>query len=177
MRRNQCRILVANVIAIAVIVVSLMPASLHAEPVTPDTKQSIAFFGFRLINSSLVDASEAEINRIKLLDTTIKKILIENGRLRVIDVPEDILQEIAKSQFLGNCECEAEYGKRVGAKLMGWGTVQKISNLILNINIYIADVETNQYKFIKSADIRGNTDTSWLRGLRWLMRYYLDELK
>ncbi|MCP4410012.1 MAG: DUF2380 domain-containing protein [Gammaproteobacteria bacterium] len=59
----------------------------------------------------------------------------------------------------------------------GWGTVQKVSNLILNINVYIADVETNQFIFIKSVDIRGNTDKSWTRGLNWLLRYYLKDVK
>ena len=54
-----------------------------------------------------------------------------------------------------------------------WGTVQKVSNLILNINVYTEDAESGKMKFARSVDIRGNTDESWRRGLDYLLRNYL----
>ena len=48
------------------------------------------------------------------------------------------------------------------------GTVQKVSNLILNVNVYVAGEDGTERAF--SADIRGNTDESWRRGLDWLIR-------
>jgi hypothetical protein len=39
--------------------------------------------------------------------------------------------------------------------------VQKVSNLILNINLYMEDVQTGRMEFARSVDIRGNTDESW----------------
>jgi len=53
----------------------------------------------------------------------------------------------------------------VGADWPAWGTVQKVSNLILNINVYMEDVATGNLEFVKSVDIRGNTDESWRHGL------------
>lgn len=41
---------------------------------------------------------------------------------------------------------------------MAWVTVQKVSNLILNINVYMGDVANDKMTFIKSVDVRGNTD-------------------
>jgi hypothetical protein len=51
--------------------------------------------------------------------------------------------------------------------------VQKVSNLILNINVYMEDAEAEKMEFVKSVDIRGNTDESWRHGLDYLLRHYL----
>lgn len=48
-----------------------------------------------------------------------------------------------------------------------------LSNLILNINVYMEDTATGKMEFVKSVDIRGNNDESWRRGLDYLLRYYL----
>jgi hypothetical protein len=48
--------------------------------------------------------------------------------------------------------------------------VQKVSNLILNISIYLRDVHSGQLITAMSADMRGNTDESWSRTLDWLIR-------
>ena len=52
-------------------------------------------------------------------------------------------------------------------------TVQKVSNLILNINVYMADVANDKMTFIKSVDVRGNTDESWSRSMTYLLNNYL----
>jgi uncharacterized protein YeeX (DUF496 family) len=49
-------------------------------------------------------------------------------------------------------------------------TVQKVSNLILNINIYVRDASSGATIAAMSADMRGNTDESWSRTLDWLVR-------
>ena len=56
---------------------------------------------------------------------------------------------------------------------MAWVTVQKVSNLILNINVYMADVANDKMTFIKSVDVRGNTDKSWTRSMTYLLDNYL----
>ena len=50
------------------------------------------------------------------------------------------------------------YSKRVGADFVAWIRVQKVSNLILNMNVYIADVKAGRTVLTKSVDLRGNTD-------------------
>ena len=49
-------------------------------------------------------------------------------------------------------------------------TVQKVSNLILNMNLYVADPQTGKQTFMKSVDMRGNTDESWSRAMSYLLR-------
>ena len=58
----------------------------------------------------------------------------------------------------------------LGADLAMTGVVQKVSNLILNINLYLRDVHTGQLVAAASADMRGNTDESWSRATAYLVR-------
>jgi hypothetical protein len=59
--------------------------------------------------------------------------------------------------------------RRIGAELAITGTVQKVSNLILNMNIYVRDASSGAIIAAMSADMRGNTDESWSRTLDWLV--------
>lgn len=97
-----------------------------------------------------------------------------HGLYRVM-APEragDVLVALrARHAFLYNCpQCKAELGQAAGVRLVAVGWVQKVSNLILNINVEISDAVSGQVVFVKSVDIRGNTDESWTRGMRFLVR-------
>jgi hypothetical protein len=48
--------------------------------------------------------------------------------------------------------------------------VQKVSNLILNLNIYLRGARDDRLLQAMSADFRGNTDESWSRALNYLIR-------
>ena len=60
--------------------------------------------------------------------------------------------------------------RELGADLAVTGFVQKVSNLILNINVIIRDARDGQALRGGSVDIRGNTDESWGRGISYLVR-------
>jgi hypothetical protein len=66
--------------------------------------------------------------------------------------------------------CDADLARRIGARLSITGTVQKVSNLILNMSIYVRSVASGRVVASMSADMRGNTDESWMRALNWLER-------
>jgi Protein of unknown function (DUF2380) len=134
----------------------------------------VAFFGFRLINTSLEVTTAAEDRRVHQLDELFREKLGASDRLKIITIPPDIQREITAGPEICNCNgCERDFAKRIGADLAAWGTVQKVSNLILNINLYMEDVQTGKLKFVKSVDIRGNTDESWRHGLDYMLRHYL----
>ncbi len=79
--------------------------------------------------------------------------------------------EIERAAPLYKCNgCEADLAKTAGAELAMTATVQKVSNLILNLNIYLREAGTGKLVRAMSVDIRGNTDETWLRGIRWLVK-------
>jgi hypothetical protein len=134
----------------------------------------IAFFGINLINTSPEPTRPDELQRIYMLEELFVKSINDSGRFRIVMIPADMQKEIAAGPEISNCNgCEREYAKRIGADWAAWGVVQKVSNLILNINIYIEDAQTRKLQFVKSVDIRGNTDESWRHGLRYMLQHYL----
>jgi len=50
------------------------------------------------------------------------------------------------------------------------GVVQKVSNLIISMNMVMRDVKTEAVVRGQSVDVRSNTDDSWLRGMRYIMK-------
>ena len=64
---------------------------------------------------------------------------------------------------------ELDLARQLGAQQVAYGWVQKVSNLILNVNLVVEDAATGKTLRADSVDIRGNTDESWTRGLRYLL--------
>jgi Protein of unknown function (DUF2380) len=46
---------------------------------------------------------------------------------------------------------------------------------MLNVNVVIRDAATREQMFAGNVDIRGNTDESWRRGVRYLVKNRLLE--
>jgi Protein of unknown function (DUF2380) len=139
-----------------------------------DDPPRVAFFGFVLINTSLEPTKPEEESRLRMLDDLLRAKLDASGRFRIVAIPPELQQDIARGAEIRDCNgCERGYAKRVGADRAAWGTVQKVSNLILNINLYMEDARSGKLQFVKSVDIRGNTDESWRRGLDYMLRNYL----
>jgi hypothetical protein len=134
----------------------------------------VAFFGFSIINTSLEPTKPEEEARLRMLDNLLRERLAASDRFTLVEISPELQQEIARGADIRDCNgCERDYAKRASADWAAWGTVQKVSNLILNINLYMEDARTGKLEFVKSVDIRGNTDESWHHGLDYMLRNYL----
>lgn len=157
----------ARVIAALVAICLSLPAPAVDRP-------RVAFFGFSIINTSLEPTKPEEEARLRMLESLLRERLAASGRFAMVEVSPELQQEIARGAEIRDCNgCERDYAKRAGADWAAWGTVQKVSNLILNINLYMEDAQTGKLEFVKSVDIRGNTDESWRHGLDYMLRNYL----
>jgi Protein of unknown function (DUF2380) len=134
----------------------------------------VAFFGFDLINTSLEPTTPTESERVRMLGDLFRAKLDASGRFKIVSIPPDLREKIAAGPEISSCNgCERDFAQELGADWAAWGTVQKVSNLILNINVYMEDAQAGKMEFVKSVDIRGNTDESWRRGLDYMLRHYL----
>lgn len=138
--------------------------------------KSLALMDFELIDEMRSFSSEqARLEtdrRVVLITTELAKQLENRGMYRVPDrAPAAQLIERFKASYeLRACNgCEIDIGKALGAERIALCWVQKVSNLILNINIEVRSVATGETVYAKSVDIRGNTDETWLRGVRRLV--------
>jgi hypothetical protein len=134
---------------------------------------AVAVFDFELIDTSLEGATNGpradEGARIAEISERLRHRLTQSEAFRVVDLAPVALQ--ARSTHLQQCGgCDADFARRVGARLSITGTVQKVSNLILNMNIAVRQVAGGRLIAAMSADMRGNTEESWTRALDWLVR-------
>ncbi len=140
-------------------------AAAHAE--APKT----AVFDLELVDTSggnSPDEKAQELGRLEALDARLREKLRESGQYELVDM--EPVRARAQGYNLQACGgCDVKLAREVGAEVVVTGFVQKVSNLILNINIYIRDVASGRMIKGVSADIRGNTDESWRRGLDWLL--------
>jgi hypothetical protein len=145
-------------------------------PATASNAKSIALLGTHFQNDNEIyePTSAAERARLKRVGEAFTEQLANSGQFVVKPVPQAMAAKIEAGQPLGECGgCELDFGASLGVDEIAWINVQKVSNLILNLNVYIADVKTKKMTFVRSVDIRGNTDESWLRSLTYLVKNYL----
>jgi len=141
--------------------------------------KSIAVLEFELVDDQheLAPAS-VEYDRLRAIHDQIEAAFTAEGLYRVVDTfPAAALIAQARARTtLHDCNgCELDIARALSADrvLIGW--VQKVSNLILNINLRIEDAVTGDVVVAKSVDLRGNTDESWRRGAAALVRSMVEK--
>lgn len=158
-------------LVIAIVLAGMRPAA--AAEISAEIPR-VVFLGFELINTSLQPTSAAERARIARLDALFRDRLGGSRRFSLVPVPPAVQRKITEGADISHCNgCERDFATAAGGDWAAWGTVQRVSELILNINLYMEDAATGKMEFVKSVDIRGNTDQSWTRGLDYLLRNYL----
>jgi hypothetical protein len=139
----------------------------------PTVAQSVAVFDFELIDTSLEGAIRGarpdEQERLARLSDQLRQLLRASGRFSLVDITP-IAREAQASNLQACGGCDIQLARRIGAELAITGTVQKVSNLILNMNIYVREASSGVTIAAMTADMRGNTDGSWSRTLDWLVR-------
>ena len=117
---------------------------------------------------------EAQKRRLKKAHEQLQRELAERHLYRVVDIgPAEPLLEKLKSQqrYMHRCaDCAQQVGRLLGTDLVMATWVQKVSELILNVNVEIHDVASGRPVLSKSVDMRGNDDVSWERSVRFLVR-------
>jgi hypothetical protein len=156
-----------RMVCVLVAMLVMVPWGARAAP------SQVAVFDFELVDTSLqgeVDGPRSdEQGRLMRAGDQVRKALAESGRFTVLDIaPVNVAAHGSNLQACGGCE--VALARQLGADLVITGTVQKVSNLILNINFYLRDVHTGQLVTAMSADMRGNTDESWTRAADYLLR-------
>lgn len=156
---------------LAVAALAIQPMISHAT-----TSYTTAFLGvhFQNDNEMYEPTTDAERNRLAKVEEIFKTKLAETGAYQFIEIDPEMKKRVATGQPPGECGgCEVDFGKELGTERVAWIRVQKVSNLILNMNVYIADVKANEMVFVRSVDMRGNTDESWERSIKYLLKNYL----
>ena len=137
---------------------------------------SAAVMDFELINEmhdyETEDTQAALQRRLALISDALRQEFDQRAMYRTVDnnAAATLIADQKSRQDLRNCNgCEIDIGRALGAEVVILCWVQKVSNLILNINIEVKNVASGKTLYTKSVDLRGNSDKSWLRGIRYMV--------
>ncbi len=147
--------------------------SLALSPAARADEPKAAVFDFELIDSSLQGEKDGqradEQARLLRAGDQLRQGLADSNKYVLVDIaPVRAEAHNANLQACGGCD--VQFAQKLGADLAITGTVQKVSNLILNMNIYIRNARTGHLVTAMSADFRSNTDESWSRTVSYLLR-------
>jgi hypothetical protein len=154
------------------VLVVIAPMLLAGSPAASEPLRA-AVFDFELLDTSLQGAVNGpqpeEQRRLNEVTEQLRKGLAVGGKFVVLDIAS--VNAAAHASNLQACGgCDVQYAQKLGADLAITGVVQKVSALILNMNIYLKDAHTGQLITVMSADFRSNTDESWSRTMSYLLR-------
>jgi hypothetical protein len=153
----------------------LLAALLVCAAPTVFAVQKLLVLDFEIIDD-LGDAASAVEDRRRLAEASqqLRAALAACQQFEPVEPAADSTAlDAAKAQntYLHRCNgCTRGIAEAAGAELVLFTWVQKVSNLILNVNAEIREAHTEAAVATRSVDIRGNNDVSWHRGVRSLVR-------
>ncbi len=172
--------------AAAIVVLTLavgavaLPAAAQGASAAPAELRSLAVLEFELVDDQNNPLTKA-VQEVRLANATIQlqRELSQRQLYNVVDpAASQELQRKLRSQqeYLYRCDdCADQVGKLLGVDLVMSTWVQKVSELILNLNVQVFDMKKQQVVFSKSVDMRGNDDVSWSRAVPYLVRDMVDK--
>jgi hypothetical protein len=148
----------------------LSATAASAESVAPG---SVAFFGITFLDTSTegdyFGERPEETARIDLLEEEARQRFSEEG-FTFVDT-EPVAEELDRIVNPADCYgCEIRMARKLDADYVLVGEVQKVSNLILSMNLVLRETAEGAMVRGQSVEIRSNTDDSWLRGIRYIMK-------
>lgn len=139
----------------------------------------VAIFGLEFFDDTADQRDsirEEQAARLKLVNAELVRLLTASGQMTPVDLAPFAARIEEASPFFKCNACENEIAAAAGARLEAVGVVRKVSNLILSIELQVKEVDLKgvegSAKVVRAGqvDIRGNTDESWMRGVRYLVK-------
>lgn len=117
--------------------------------------------------------SPEEQQRLALAKDELTRLLAERLGYEPVDL-SGLAGEIKQAAPFYKCDgCEVEIARKAGAELVVSGNIQKLSALILNLNMMMRDVASGDVRAMQTVPLRDNSDDGWLRGVRKVIEQQL----
>lgn len=154
------------------IITALAAVALVAGPALADAKKpKLAVFDFQLANLAQLPPTAADKARLPRLSDMLRQQLAASGRYDIVPITEKVKQEVAKSAPLRDCGgCAVDFARELGADVAVTGQIQKVSDLILNISVFMKKVNSNAPETATNVSIRGDNDNAFDHGIKYLVK-------
>jgi hypothetical protein len=133
----------------------------------------VAFLGLGFVDLSTEGAyngvREDETRRLALIEDLVEQRFRDEGMILMDLAP--IADKLANIKNPAKCYgCDVRMAKTLGADFVVVGAVHKVSNLIVQMQLFLTDVETGEIRNARAVDVRTNTDQSWTRGMLYILK-------
>lgn len=119
--------------------------------------------------------SAEETARLQRMTLLARQLLAQSGLFLIVDVGAS-KNGMAKEHWLRKCNgCDAEAARDLGADLSFVGFFRKISVMEQYLEFRIRDARSGELVNVSQTDLRGETDESWSRALKFLIKHQLVE--
>ena len=145
-------------------------AALAESPIPADAK--VAFLGLTFLDTSQEGETFGENPEERALVEMAERMVTERFEaegLTFVDtapVQDRLDATVNPAKCYG---CDTRMGATLGADYVLLGEIQKVSNLILAMNVQLRAVPSGDLVAGRSVEIRSNTDDSWARGIRYIL--------
>ncbi|AWK89350.1 DUF3280 domain-containing protein [Azospirillum thermophilum] len=144
-----------------------IPAGARAE----ERPARLLLFDVELLDSSGEGEHPDHAGRLKRVTDLMRTELESSGRYSVMPAGQSGAADAPPPSVAACSGCELDLGRRAGAAVVATGVIRKVSSLILSIDITLRNVEDGSVVARGVADIRGDNERSWRRGVDWLLRH------
>ena len=151
----------------------LTPSSARSEDVkAPPIPIAVADFDYFDTSGEPTNQQAEHQARLQAFTNAIRADLERDGRYRVVTLscPQTrcAASELAPAHLL-------ERARVAGANRLLYGGIQKMSTLIQNAKVQVVDIAENKLRFDRLITFRGDTDESWQRAERFIVKDLISE--
>jgi len=114
------------------------------------------------------EANDEEKQRLIEAATQLKDLIVASGRYQTVEVV-GLEAELEKQSPLYKCQCEGDFGKKLGADVVITGIFDKASESLTNVTLREHDVATGKTRSMKAV-MQGNTDVAYQNAIKWLVK-------
>jgi hypothetical protein len=119
--------------------------------------------------------SPEETQRLHRMTLLARELLARSGIFEIVDGAASD-HAMAKEHWLRKCNgCDAEAARELGADMSFVAFFRKVSVMEQYLEFRIRDAATGELLNFSRTDLRNETDESWSRALKYLVRYNLVE--
>ncbi len=158
--------------------IAIMIGGAHAQAQSAP-RLKLAVFDVELDDFSaggpIAGESPEETARLQRMTALVRELLVQSGLFDIVDGSAST-DQMVKDHWLRKCNgCDADIARALGADLSFVCFFRKVSVMEQSLEMRIRDARTGQLAHVSQTDLRGETDQSWSRALKFLIRYQLVE--
>lgn len=119
--------------------------------------------------------SPEETVRLQRMTALLRQLLGQSGLFEIVDVSASTHQRV-KEHWLRKCNgCDADAARELGAEMSFVGFFRKVSVMEQYLEFRIRDARSGELRHVSQTDLRNETDESWGRALKFLVKNALVE--